>query len=94
MTRSAAFTSQVEAVLLGRATHHMIRVPDETVQSLGGAQRVEMDLNGHSLTRSLRPAPGSKGWCIWVGRSLLNDLGLSAGDSVEPVLTRAKEPDT
>ena len=88
MTRALQFTGRIEPVKMGRATHHMIRLPDRVTAALAqqGARRVEMHTGGQMLDRAIRPAPGATGHCLWVGRAFVARLGVQPGEPLKIAL--------
>jgi hypothetical protein len=84
------FEGRVEPVRLGKALHRMIRVPDH-IQAALGAKRVEVEINAHSTNLALRRTPGSDGWCVWAGQSLLDRIGIAPGAPLKIRLRKAPE---
>jgi hypothetical protein len=91
VTDWVAFEGVVEPLIWGRATYTILRVPDEAVVALGGAKRVEGDINEHWVNLALSRAPVVEGVFLWAGQSLLDRLGIEPGEPVEVRLRPAPD---
>ncbi len=86
-----AFEGVVEPVLWGKATYTILRLPDEAVAALGGARRVEGEINEHWVNLALSRAPVVDGVFLWAGQSLLDRLGIVPGEPLEARLRTAPD---
>ena len=91
MTDWVAFEGVVEPVVWGKATYTVLRLPDAAVAALGGAKRVEGEINEHWMNLALSRAPVVEGVFLWAGQSLLDRLGIAPGEPVEVRLRPAPD---
>ncbi len=94
MTDYLSFEGEIEPLEWGRATYTILRLPPEIAKSLesGNGRRVEGEINDHPINLALTQAPAVEGTFLWTGKSLLNRIGISPGDTVE-VRLRPADPD-
>lgn len=91
MTDWVAFEGVVEPVVWGKATYTVLHLPDAAVAALGGAKRVEGEINEHWVNLALSRAPVVEGVFLWAGQSLLDRLGIAPGEPVEVRLRPAPD---
>ena len=93
MTDWVAFEGVVEPLPWGRAIYTILRLPDEVVAALGGARRVEGEINEHWVNLALSRAPVVDGVFLWAGSSLLDRLAIEPGEPLEVRLRPASADD-
>lgn len=91
MSDWVAFEAVVEPVVWGKATYTLQRLPDRAVAALGGAKRVEGEINAHWVNLALSRAPVVEGVFLWAGQSLLDRLGIVPGEVLEVRLRPAPD---
>ena len=91
MSDWVTFEGAVEPLHWGRATYTILRVPDAAVAALGGAKRVEGEINEHWVNLALSRAPVVEGVFLWAGSSLLDRLGIAPGEPLEVRLRPAPD---
>lgn len=91
MSDWVAFEAVVEPVVWGKATYTVLRLPDAVVEALGGAKRVEGEINEHWVNLALSRAPVVEGVFLWAGQSLLDRLGIVPGEVLEVRLRPAPD---
>lgn len=91
MTDWVTFEGVVEPLQWGRATYTILRLPDEVVEALGNAKRVEGEINEHWVNLAPSRAPVVEGMFLWAGSSLLDRLGIVPGEPLEVRLRPAPE---
>jgi hypothetical protein len=87
MTEKQRFTAPLEPTDRGRGGH-VLRVPDEVVDALGGTGRtpVNATFNGIAYRGSIVRMGGS--YCIGVLKSIVEEAGLEFGDPVAVTVER------
>lgn len=84
MTESGwvAFEGRVEALIWGRATYTILRLPPDAaaVLTAQGAKRVEGEVNDHPVNLGIARAPVVDVPFLWAGQSLLDRLGVEPGE--------------
>ena len=93
MTDWISFEGRVEAVVWGRATYTILRLPPDVADALtaSGARRVMGELNDQRVNLALTKAPVVDGVFLWAGRSLLDQAGIEPGNPVEVRLRPAPD---
>lgn len=91
MSDWVSFEAVVEPVVWGKATYTLQRLPDRAVAALGGAKRVEGEINAHWVNLALSRAPVVEGVFLWAGQSLLDRLGIVPGEVLEVRLRPAPD---
>ena len=91
MSDWVAFEAVVEPVVWGKATYTILRLPDAAVAALGGAKRVEGEINEHWVNLALSRAPVVEGVFLWAGASLLERTGIAPGEPLEVRLRPAPD---
>lgn len=91
LTGYVTFEGRIEVVDWGRATYTVLRVPEEVVQALGPARRVEGEMAEHPVNLALSRAPVIEGVFLWTGQSLLDRIGAAPGEVVEVRLRPAPD---
>lgn len=91
MSDWVALEGVVEPVVWGKATYTLLRLPDAVVEALGGAKRVEGEINAHWVNLALSRAPVVEGVFLWAGQSLLDRLGIVPGEVLEVRLRPAPD---
>lgn len=91
MSDWVSFEDVVEPVVWGKATYTLLRLPDRAVAALGGAKRVEGEINEHWVNLALSRAPVVEGVFLWAGQSLLDRLGIVPGEVLEVRLRPAPD---
>jgi hypothetical protein len=93
MSDWVAFQATVEAVVWGRATYTLLRLPEDAESALlaRGAKRVEGEINEHPVSLALSRAPVVEGVFLWAGASLLDRVGIVPGEVLEVRLRPAPD---
>ncbi len=93
MSDWVAFQATVEAVVWGRATYTLLRLPEDAESALlaQGAKRVEGEINAHPVNLALSRAPVVEGVFLWAGASLLDRVGIVPGEVLEVRLRPAPD---
>jgi hypothetical protein len=80
-----AFDAIIEAVVWGRSTYTLIRIPEELVEAArdAGTRRVEGTVDGVTVNLAITRAPVVDQPFVWAGRSLLRRVGAEAGAVVD-----------
>jgi len=91
MTEYVTFTGRVEPMVWGKATYTILPLPSEVVSALGGARRVEGEINDHPVNLAPTRAPVLDAVFLWAGQSLLDRIGIFPGEEVEVRLRPAPE---
>jgi hypothetical protein len=80
-----AFDAIIEAVVWGRSTYTLIRVPEELAEAArdAGTRRVEGTIDAVPVNLAITRAPVVEQPFVWAGRSLLRRLGAEAGAVVD-----------
>jgi len=91
MIEWVTFEGRVEPVTWGRATYTILRLPDAALRDLGPCRRVEGEIAEHPVNLALSRAPVVDGVFLWTGQSLLDRIGIIAGEPVEVRLRPAPD---
>jgi hypothetical protein len=85
MTDWLCFEGRIEAVVWGRASYTLMRLPPDVADALldAGAKRVEGEMNEHPVNLALTRAPVVEDVFLWTGQSLLERIGVAPGDVLE-----------
>jgi len=93
MTDWICFEGRIEAVVWGRASYTLLRLPPDVAGALldAGAKRVEGEMNEHPVNLALTRAPVVEGVFLWAGQSLLDRIGAAPGEVLEVRLRPAPD---
>ena len=91
MTDWVTFEGRVEPLVWGRATYTILRLPPEVAAALAPTRRVEGESAEHPVNLALTRAPVVEGVFLWAGSSLLERIGIVAGEPVEVRLRPASD---
>jgi Bacteriocin-protection, YdeI or OmpD-Associated/Domain of unknown function (DUF1905) len=88
-----SFDGRVEPLVWGKSTYTILRLPDDAAATLAahGAKRVEGEVNDHPVSLALTRAPVVDGVFVWAGRSLLDQIGIEPGQTIEVRLRPAPD---
>jgi hypothetical protein len=92
VTEYITFDARIEALVWGRATYTILRVPPDVVVALGQTKRVAGEINDHPVNLALTRAPVCTDVFLWAGQSLLDRIGVQPGAVLE-VRLRASPDD-
>lgn len=89
-----SFDATIEALVWGKNTYTILRIPDDVAAALKaqGARRVEGEINDHPVNLALSKSPEVDGVFVWTGKATMDKLDVSPGDPLE-VRLRAADPD-
>ncbi|SLN29373.1 YdeI/OmpD-associated family protein [Pseudooctadecabacter jejudonensis] len=87
------FEAAVEPMVWGKATYTILRLPKNVVDALGPTRRVEGEINDHPVNLALTKAPVIDDVFLYAGKSLLRQVGITAGERVEVRLRPAPADD-
>lgn len=91
MTDWVTFEGRVEALVWGRATYTILRLPPDVAAALAPTRRVEGEIADHPVNLALTRAPVVEGVFLWAGASLLDRIGIAPGEPVEVRLRPAPD---
>lgn len=75
----------------GDSTYTILRLPPDVLSAIGPAKRVEGEIHEHPVNLAVTRAPVIPDAFVYTGKSLLRDIGITPGDTVE-VRLRAADP--
>jgi len=78
-----AFEGAVEPLEWGRAVYTILPLPSAVVAALGGAKRVEGEINEHPVNLGIARADVVEGAFPWTGKAFLKDAGIEVGKPLE-----------
>lgn len=83
MTDYLTFEGTVEPMVWGKAIYTILPLPPDVASALGGAKRVEGEINDHPVNLAPTRAPVIDAVFLWAGQSLLDRIGITPGERVE-----------
>lgn len=89
MSDYITFEARIIPLIWGDKTFTICPLPDEVVQALNGAKRVEGEFADHPVNLALSQSPEFDGVFLWAGQTLLDATRLSPGESFEARLRPA-----
>ncbi|MEL6294160.1 MAG: YdeI/OmpD-associated family protein [Pseudomonadota bacterium] len=89
MSDYITFEARITPLLWGDKIFTICPLPDDVVQALNGAKRVEGEFADHPVNLALGQSPELDRVFLWAGQSLLDATGLSPGECFEARLRPA-----
>lgn len=91
MTDYISFEAEIIAMEWGTSVYTVLPLPDEVVDALGRAIRVEGEIADHPVNLALTKAPVLKQHFLYTGRALLREIGIEPGQRITVRLRAADE---
>jgi hypothetical protein len=91
MSEYITFEGRIEPMPWGRATYTVLPLPDWVESALSGAKRVEGEIADYPINLAPTRAPVREGAFLWAGKTLLDRIGIAAGDVIEVRLRPAPD---
>jgi hypothetical protein len=87
------FEGRVEPLQMGKATYTILPLPADIADILtsAGAKRVEGEINDHPVNLALTRLPQSDVVFLWAGKSILDQVGIAPGETIEVRLRPAAD---
>ena len=93
MSDYLAFEGRVEPMEWGKSVYTVLRIPTDIAVTLAeqGAKRVEGEINDHPVNLALTKAPVIDGVFLWAGKTLLDEIGIAPGETLDVRLRKADD---
>ncbi|MEO1638451.1 MAG: YdeI/OmpD-associated family protein [Pseudomonadota bacterium] len=93
MTDYFFFEGRVESMEWGKSVYTVLRLPPDIADALAaqGAKRVEGEIDDHPVNLAPTKAPVIDGVFLWAGKTLLDEIGIEPGETLDVRLRKADD---